>query len=307
MPKKTKKTENAITAELVAEEESEAVSKNFDEIDSADDDESKARLVQKGAGTLDVQPAEFAAINSDNDSAALASGDNAEPEMALDSKDEKVKLAKSKSVKPQARKSVRSAKYMQALGKLVPGKKYSIKEAIELVKETSYASFDGAVEVHLEITAKKAKAGESDRFRTVINLPNGTGKEPKIGLLDEEMIEKISKNGSVDFDILLSTPALMPKVAKIAKILGPKGKMPNPKTGTVTEDPEAAKRAILSGKIELRADSQNNIHQMIGRISWPTEKLVSNYQTIMSVIPTARCGKIVICGTMSPGVSVALS
>lgn len=180
-------------------------------------------------------------------------------------------------------------------------------EAIKLAKETSTTKFDGSIELHLHLTPKKGKKGVEDEYmRGVMHLPNGVGKTRKVVILDEEKIEEIAKTGKVDFDIALATPSLMPKMGRIAKILGTQGKMPNPKAGTVTDNPEAVKQEIESGRVEFRQDSSRNIHQMIGKASWDDAKLVENAQTVLDNFARNRIASATVTSTMGPGIKISL-
>ena len=275
--------------------------------DDTQDDPANEISIEQGADVDQVEPAELAAIHTDNESAAEASGedfsDATTDETLAEAKSEK-KLKK--SVASKSKKKVRSQRYLEAAALVDLRRRYSIDDALELVKKSAYAKFDAAVELHIKLVVKKGKTDPNNHFRLTVTLPHGTGKEPKIGVLDEALIEVIKQKGDTEFDILLASPSLMPKVAQIAKILGPKGKMPNHKTGTVTDDPEAAKQAILSGRIELRADAQNIIHQMIGRTSWESQKLIENFQTLKASLPMHRLQSISIAATMGPGIQLEI-
>lgn len=273
--------------------------------------------MEQGTDTDEVTPAEVAAIHTDTETASIASGDGVEDDSNDDSAElsaltvvkkpkgkEKVEKKATKTL-AKARPHRRSANYLVAAKQVDSSRVYEAKEALRLAQETSYSKFDGAVEIHCRLRLKRGKADAGDRFRMMIALPHGTGRESKIGVLDEALIELIKQKGDTEFDILLASPSLMPKVAQIAKILGPKGKMPNPKTGTVTDDPELARQAILSGRIELKADGQGNLHQTIGRVSWSPTKLLENYQTLVAGLPSHRLQQIVVSATMGPGILVA--
>lgn len=180
-------------------------------------------------------------------------------------------------------------------------------DAIALAKETATTKFDSSVELHLHLTPKKGKKGTEDEYmRGILNLPHGLGKSRKVVILDEEKIEEIAKTQKVDFDIALATPALMPKLGKIAKILGTKGKMPNPKAGTVTDNPEAVKAEIEAGRVEYRQDASRNIHQMVGKASWDVAKLAENAQTVINAFTKNRIQSVTVTTTMGPAVKVVL-
>lgn len=178
-------------------------------------------------------------------------------------------------------------------------------DAIQMVKDTASTKFDSSIELHVYLTAKKGKKGSEDEYmRGMINLPHGLGKSRKVVILTEELIEEIGKSQKVDFDIALATPALMPKMGKIAKLLGTKGKMPNPKAGTVTDNPEAVKADIKAGRVEFRQDAGRNVHQMIGKASWDNQKLLENAQTVLATFTANRVAGVALTSTMGPSVKV---
>lgn len=221
-------------------------------------------------------------------------------------------------------------KYVEALKKVEKNKLYTKEEAVKLVKETSTTSFDGSVEVafHLNLDTKKA----DQQLRGAIVLPNGTGKTKKVLVLakgdaakkaqeagadyvgDTDMIQKIEKENWFDFDVIVATPDMMPMLGKLGKILGPKGLMPNPKTGTVTMDTKKAVEDIKKGRVEYRTDSYGNVHAIIGKVSFEDAKLIENLNTIVSVIakskPSTAKGKYILnislASTMGPGIKVAV-
>ena len=219
-------------------------------------------------------------------------------------------------------------KYVEASSKVEKNKLYTVNEAIELVKSTSTTKFDSTVEVAFKLNLDTKKADQ--QLRGSLVLPNGTGKTKKTLVLakgaaaeaakkagadyvgDVDMIEKIQKENWFDFDTIIATPEMMPQLGKIGKILGPKGLMPNPKTGTVTVTPEKAVEDVKKGMIEYRADSYGNIHTIIGKVSFDSEKLKENfnylYNTIVKAKPAAVKGtyiqNISVTTTMGPGIKV---
>jgi large subunit ribosomal protein L1 len=193
---------------------------------------------------------------------------------------------------------LRGKKYKAVAGKVDKKKLYPIEEALSLVQEVSLSSFDGAVEVHIKV--------KGEGVRGTVVLPHGSGKTKKVAIADDDTIEAIAA-GKLDFDVLLATPAQMPKLAKYAKVLGPKGLMPSPKAGTVTEDIEKVKEEIGGGRVEYRADKNGVIHLSIGRISFATEKLLENYRALETVLLSAKVQAISLAPTMGPGVRVQLA
>ena len=219
-------------------------------------------------------------------------------------------------------------KYVDASTKLEKNKLYSVDEAIELVKNTSITKFDSTVEVAFKLNLDTKKADQ--QLRGSLVLPNGTGKTKKILVLakgaqadaakaagadyvgDTDLIEKIQKENWFDFDTIIATPEMMPQLGRIGKILGPKGLMPNPKTGTVTVTPEKAVEDVKKGMIEYRADSYGNVHSIIGKVSFEADKLKENlnylYNTIVKAKPSAVKGtyiqNISVSTTMGPGIKI---
>ena len=186
-----------------------------------------------------------------------------------------------------------SKRYREILKTAVKGKKIEIKDVIELVKKNSTTKFDESIDVSFRINLKQSKGGDLS-LRTVIKLPNGSGKKSKIAVLceadkieeakksgaevtgSEDLIEKIA-SGKFDFTKLICTPAMMSKIGKHGKVLGPKGLMPNPKLGTVTNDITKAVKDFKSGLVEIRNDKDGNLASTIGRKSFSNEKLLQNY------------------------------
>lgn len=222
-------------------------------------------------------------------------------------------------------------KYVEAAAKVEKGKFYSKAEAIKLVKETSITKFDASVEISMNLNLDTKKADQ--QLRGAIVLPNGTGKTSKVLVLakglkateakeagadfvgDVDMIEKIQKENWFDFDTLIATPDMMPALGKIGKILGPKGLMPNPKTGTVTLDIKRAVEDVKKGRVEYRTDTYGNIQALIGKVSFSDEALLENLNAFVSVIikskPSVVKGayvkNVVLTSTMGPGVKLDLN
>jgi len=204
---------------------------------------------------------------------------------------------------------------------------YSVNEAIELVSKTANAKFDESVEIHTRLGVDGRNADQ--QVRGVVVLPHGTGKKVRVFVLakgdnadaaekagadvvgGEEMIAKIQQ-GWLDFDVCITTPDMMPIVGRVAKVLGPKGLMPNPKSGTVTTNVAKAIQDVKAGKVEYRLDKNNIIHVMIGKVSFGAEKLTDNFNTVMDAIvkakPAAAKGtyikSVTLTSTMGPGIKV---
>lgn len=225
----------------------------------------------------------------------------------------------------------KSKKYIEALSKIEKGKLYSLEEAVKLVKETSVSTFDGTVEIAVRLNLDTKK--NDQQLRGAIVLPHGTGKTKKVLVLakgdaakaatdagadyvgDVDMITKIEKENWFDFDVIIATPEMMPMLGKLGRVLGPKGLMPNPKTGTVTMDTKKAVEDVKKGRVEYRTDSYANVHALVGKVSFDDEKLVDNVKAFMDVIikskPQAAKGiylkGVSLASTMGPGIKVDLS
>ena len=225
----------------------------------------------------------------------------------------------------------KSKKYAEALSKIEKGKLYSLEDAVKLVKETSVSKFDGTVEIAVRLNLDTKK--NDQQLRGAIVLPYGTGKTKKVLVLakgdaakaateagadfvgDVDMITKIEKENWFDFDVIIATPEMMPMLGKLGKVLGPKGLMPNPKTGTVTMDTKKAVEDVKKGRVEYRTDSYANVHAIVGKVSFDDEKLVANVKAFMDVIikskPQAAKGiylkGVSLASTMGPGVKVDLA
>ncbi|WP_062305115.1 50S ribosomal protein L1 [Alicyclobacillus sendaiensis] len=220
------------------------------------------------------------------------------------------------------------SKRLQELHKLVDRDKlYDVDEAMDLVKKTATAKFDETVEVAVRLGVDPKK--QDQQVRGAVVLPHGTGKTPRVLVFakgekareaqeagadfvgDEDLIQKISQ-GWLDFDVAVATPDMMPAVGRLGRILGPRGLMPNPKTGTVTFDVARAVNEIKSGKVEYRLDKAGIIHCPIGKASFEKEQLVENFRALMSALvkakPPAAKGTYVrgvtVSSTMGPGIRV---
>ena len=218
----------------------------------------------------------------------------------------------------------RSKKYTEALSKIEKNKVYTKEEAIKLVKMTS----DGSVEVAMRLNLDTKKADQ--QLRGAIVLPRGTGKTKKVLVIakgekanqakeagadyvgDVDMLEKIEKENWFDFDTMIATPDMMPLLGKLGKVLGPKGLMPNPKTGTVTLDVVKAIEEVKAARVEYRTDSYGNIHGIIGKVSFSDEDWLSNLDAFVTHIIKLRPAtvkgdyvtNISIASTMGPGIKV---
>ena len=221
-----------------------------------------------------------------------------------------------------------SKRYLEASNLVDKAKTYESDEAIKLALETSKAKFDETIELHVKLGVDGRNADQ--QVRGVVVLPNGTGKNVKVLVIAkgdhaneaekagadivgaEEVVAKIQNQNFLDFDVCITTPDMMGLVGRCAKILGPKGLMPNPKSGTVTTDVAKAIKDVKAGKVEYRLDKNNIIHVIIGKASFGVDKLLENFNTIMNAIvkakPAASKGtylkSISLSSTMGPGIKV---
>lgn len=223
-----------------------------------------------------------------------------------------------------------SKKYKEALAKFDPEQSYSIEEAIKLAKETSTTNFDASVEVAFRLGIDTRK--NDQQIRGAMVLPNGTGKTQRVLVFakgekakeaeeagadfvgEQELIAKIN-DGWFDFDVIVATPDMMGQVGRLGRVLGPKGLMPNPKTGTVTMDVAKAVEEIKAGKVEYRAEKAGIVQAAIGKVSFDADKLVENFRALheqlAKVKPASSKGiyfkSVTVSSTMGPGIKVDLN
>jgi len=222
----------------------------------------------------------------------------------------------------------RSKKYTDAISKVERTKVYTKEEAVKLVKETSTSKFDGSIELAVRLNLDTKKADQ--QLRGAIVLPKGTGKTNKVLVVargpkaaeakeagadfvgDTDILEKIEKENWFEFDTMIATPDMMPLLGKLGKVLGPKGLMPNPKTGTVTMDIKKAVEEVKAGRVEYKTDTFGNVHGVIGKASFSEADLLENLEAFMGQIlrvkPSTVKGdyikNISIASTMGPGIKI---
>jgi len=222
----------------------------------------------------------------------------------------------------------RGKKYIEAAKLIDRSTLYEAREAMELVQKVAIAKFDETVEAHIKLGVDSRHADQ--QVRGAVVLPHGTGKTVRVLVFakgdkakeaeeagadfvgGEELVPKIQNEGWLEFDVVVATPDMMAVVGRLGRVLGPKGLMPNPKAGTVTMDVAKAIADIKAGKIEYRLDKTNIIHVPIGKVSFGTDKLLDNFQTLMSAVikakPAAAKGQylksIAVSSTMSPGIKI---
>lgn len=220
-------------------------------------------------------------------------------------------------------------KYKAAAALIDPKRTYTAEEAMELAKKTSTTKFDGTVEVHLRLGVDPKKSDQ--QVRGTVVLPHGSGKTRKVIAFvsadkekeakeagadvigTEEMIAEIAKTGKFDFDIAVATPDMMPKMAKVAKVLGPKGLMPNPKSDTVGTNVSKMVSELKKGKLAFKADDYGIVHTIIGKVSFDQKQLVENYETLLEAIRKAKPSSskgvflknVTVATTMGPAIRTA--
>lgn len=193
---------------------------------------------------------------------------------------------------------VRSLKYKEALSKINKNNLYTLPEAIALVKETTYSSFDGTMEMHMVI--------KKESFSVNVTLPHSFGKQKRVVVADETVIDQL-KNGKIEFDILLSTADMMPKLVPFARLLGPRGLMPNPKTGTLIKNIKEAGNFSTSQTTIKTEKKSPVIHTAVGKVSQSDADILENIETVLGAVNTRQVLKIYLKSTMSPSVKVKVA
>ena len=207
----------------------------------------------------------------------------------------KSKIKKEKFQKAKKQRSKRYQTSVQVVGKT---KVYPVVEALELLAKFQKAKFDETVELHLN-TVRTGISGN-------LTLPHGTGKKTRVAIADEKLIEEIEK-GKVDFDILLAEPSMMPQLARVARVLGPKGLMPNPKNGTITQNPQDLVKKYEAGQISFKTEAKAPlIHLTVGKFSFGDKKLKDNIEAIVGAVKPENIQKIFLKSTMSPPIKVKI-
>lgn len=246
------------------------------------------------------QPTTSVILNDSEGSHAKPQSDNSEKKEPKTSKyAEKVAVRK-----VGTKKAIRSANYLSKAKLIEKNKQYAVKEALALVEKTHLAKFDETIELHIN-TLTTGVSGH-------VILPHGTGKQTKVAILApnkdlkaaEELLAAIEA-GKLNFDILIATPDAMPKLAKVARILGPKGLMPNPKNGTVTTNPDAVAAQYAGGQMNFKTEAKTPIiHLAVGKLSFGPEKLSENITVALAAVKSANIKSVVVKSTMSPSVKL---
>lgn len=321
-------------------------------VKAEDNNEQVEELVEENNATLDETTAKSSTEEkaiTDDQSTDTAQADTKEEVYAKSGKKSKkhveevkaeaerqarkVERAKAPAVKPKGATPVtrprieRRGKNYQKVAKMIEKKPYELKDAIDLAIKTSPVKFDASVEIHARLGVDPRQADQN--IRTTMVLPHGNGKSVRVAVFapldvcksasaagadiaeDQEFLKRLEK-GLIDFDVLISTPQYMPKLGKYARMLGPKGLMPNPKAGTVTTDVEKAVKEAKAGKVEYRVDKQSIVHIGVGKVSFGTDKLLNNanafFDSLKSQKPASLKGTYIktvfITTTMGPSIQV---
>lgn len=193
-------------------------------------------------------------------------------------------------------KAIKAAK-----AKLDPQKKYPLDEAVKLVKSTNITKFVATITLHLNLITKDAPT------RVELTFPHVAGAAKRVAIVSDQLLKDIDK-GKLEFDILVTAPSFMPKLAKYAKILGPKGLMPSPKAGTVTSDPEAKAKEFAGGKTVVKAEAKFPLmHTTVGKLDQPDEEIIANIQALLDAVKLKNVTKATLASTMSPGIKLQLN
>lgn len=220
--------------------------------------------------------------------------------MALPKEETEVKaeVKKVNKVSKKAKKAPHSKNYQKLLAAFERSKQYKLTEALSVLESLQRSKFDETVELHIN-TIEIGVAGN-------VSLPHGTGKTVKVAIADDDLLAKVAA-GKIDFDILLAKPEMMPKLARVAKILGPKGLMPNPKNGTLVKDPEKAAEEFKKGQVNFRTELKAPImHLIVGKMSFGGKKLSENIQTMIDAVKKEKIRNVTLKSTMSPGIKLEI-
>lgn len=214
-------------------------------------------------------------------------------------KEKAVEAAPSKRVQTKKEERVRGKKYIEARNKVNPNTVYPPEEAVKLAKETSTSSFGGSIQLHLVL-----KKGSTN---VLVDLPHSAGRAKKVEIASDVTVEKV-KMGKIDFDVLIAHPSMMPKLVPYARVLGPKGLMPNPKNGTVSEKPEETVQKFGGNTLQVKSEAKAPlVHTIIGKVNQPEKELVENFQAIVSAVGPKAIEKAVVAASMGPGIKVSVA
>jgi large subunit ribosomal protein L1 len=257
----------------------------IEEVESKEKEDAKKRREEKGKMKMENEEGK-------------KENENGKKEEVKEVKTPKLQSAKNKKKEDEdekGKKKSQGKKYMNAKKNIDNTKTYSVEEAISSLKKVKYAKFDETLELHLNV--KESVKGE-------VSLPHGTGKSVRVVVLSDDLIVEIEK-GVINFDILIAHPSMMPKMVKLAKILGPKGLMPTPKNGTLTPDTEKAVEKFKKGTINFKSESKFPIvHQAVGKMSFTDEQLAENVKAFIAAVSKSKINDAYLSATMTPSVKL---
>ena len=286
-----------VRVKVIGEEESEPKKKKSYE-------ERKTIQRAEAAQTQNEKPSDTSDEEDDTSEKTLSQTTDAAPE--VEKTEVKTKPAEEKSgqskyaakTAKKAEKKTISKKYSSNFGSIDKNRSYELSDAVKLLKGFKASKFDETVELHVNV--------KEEGLSGTVSLPHGTGKEVRIKVADETVIAEIEK-GKIDFDVLIASPSLMPLLAKVAKVLGPRGLMPNPKNGTITDDPKPLIEKLSKGQIRFKTEAKAPvIHLSVGKVSFDADKLSENITTVLTAVGTGKISKVTLKSTMSPGIKVLL-
>ena len=216
----------------------------------------------------------------------------------IKAKDVEAKANEAQTAKRNVSKKVRGKKYLEAKKKLGEVKKMKLAEAVELLKKAKYVSFDESVDIHMNV--------EKTGLRGEVELPHSTGKTVRVAIVSDTVLEQLA-NGKIEFDVLITHPSFMSKLARFAKVLGPKGLMPNPKAGTVSTNPEEVAKKFMKGTLRWKTEPKFPlIHQLIGKLSYDSKNLVENAQAFINAVGKAQIKSMFIASSMGPSIEIEM-
>ena len=211
---------------------------------------------------------------------------------------EETSKAKTKKIKKNKKAAPHSKSYQAALASFDRSKQYKLPDALSMLEKLKRSKFDETVELHIN-TIEIGVSGN-------VSLPHGTGKQIKVAIADDDILAKVAA-GKIEFDILLADPSMMPKLARVAKILGPRGLMPNPKNGTLVKDPKKAAEEFKKGQINFRTELKAPIlHVIVGKMSFGDKKLTDNITMLIEAIKREKIRNVTLKSTMSPGIKLEI-
>lgn len=226
-----------------------------------------------------------------------------EEEIMAENPTQEVSKEEGKSKKARGNKNkvkeakVKSKRYTESATHVAKSTTYPLQKGIEILRKFKKSNFDETVELHINVKEKGISGA--------VSLPHGTGKKLKIVIADESIIEAVEK-GKIDFDILVATPQLMPQLARVARILGPKGLMPNPKNGTISDKPEEVVKKLAGGQVTYKTEPiAPIIHQAVGKLSFEDKQITENISTLIASIGPTKINSVVLKSTMSPAIKLA--